>query len=285
MSTSTRAGGIDWEVRCREMVLAHRAADASREELGDRWTRRASRFLKMTREPSREGLFEVLGPLLRATDTVLDIGAGTGRHVVDLVGRAARVIALEPSAAMRAGMEEVIRERALRDVTVLADPWPAELEGGCDLAFSAHVLYGSEEPAPFLHAMTRASRRVCALYLAPTPPVCALDSIWEHVHGRSRPHPPGALEIFALLWQLGARPELVRVPNSERTMTYRDDPEDLAELAARLGLDGEVATLARVRASLEARATRTTHPQGGVAWAVGSAGPNLLITWDGARAP
>jgi hypothetical protein len=112
--------------------------------------------------------------------------------------------------------------------------------------------------------------------------VCALDPIWEHVHGARRPRPPGAIEAFALLWQLGAKPEARHVPNSERTMTYRDDPAELAELCARLGIDDDAAAIARVRAALEARASRTHSPAGDVIWNVGRAGPNVLLSWNAA---
>lgn len=267
------AGGVDWDERCRAMARAHRAAEIGPER-GDRWERRAARFLAMTRAAQTEDLFSVLGPLLTSSDVVLDVGAGTGRHVVELATRVARVIALEPSAAMRAGLAEVVRERGLANVTTMSDAWPAELPGGCDVAFSSHVFYGVDEPTAFVTAMTRAARRACVLYLAPSPPVCALDGVWEHVHGAPRPRPPGALEAFALLWQLDARPELRHVPNSERAMVYSDAREDLVELGARVGLDASDDSIARVRAALEARAIRV---EGG--WNVGSAGPNVLISW------
>lgn len=45
-------------------------------------------------------------PQLQPTDTVLDIGAGTGRHAVFLASQVAQIIAVEPSASMRGHLEQ-----------------------------------------------------------------------------------------------------------------------------------------------------------------------------------
>lgn len=268
-----RAGDLDWASHWRGRVLAHRSGVPGSE---DAWAGRAGRFAKVAGELSAEPLFSLLGPLLRPDDVVADLGAGVGRHVVELARRTAQVVAVEPSPAMRALLAQRVAAEGLANVTVVAQGWPTPLPVAVDVAFSSHVLYAVEDAAAFLGAMSRAARRLCLVLLGVRPPSSALEGLWRAVRGSPpRPRLPGALEALNLLWQLGAPAELQLVPGSERALVFGDDPEDLVELCHRLHLPPDEEGRRAVRDGLARVAART--PDG--RWGVGVTGPNALLVW------
>lgn len=74
------------------------------------WDKRAAAYQRVTRD-EHEATERDLGFLdLRPEDTVLDMGAGTGRLAVPIAGRIAHVTALDPSG----GMLGILRERMER---------------------------------------------------------------------------------------------------------------------------------------------------------------------------
>lgn len=244
----------------------------------DPWEKRAKRFARLADEGRQEWLFDVLGPLLRSGDRVLEIGAGTGRHVPELARRTQWVHAFEPSAAMRAELEAAVAAARLSNVQVSPEAWPpATGVVRADVAFSCHVLYGVEDAAAFLVAMTESARRLCALVLAPRPPMTALADLELAIRAEARPRAPGALEAFALLWQLGLPANLQLLPGSGRALRFRSDGDDLLELCHRLGLGDGPEDQARVRAALIQTAPEV---EPGL-YEVGTQGPHALITWPG----
>jgi nucleoside-triphosphatase THEP1/SAM-dependent methyltransferase len=264
-----RAGAVDWPARWAEMV---RASSTSPPE-ADPWEKRAARFARMSRERPSEGLMAVLGPMLRPTDVIADVGAGAGRHVLELAPRVAHVVAVEPSRSMREHLVARLGEERVENVTVVAEAWPTPLGREPDVIFSSHVLYAVEDAARFLRAM--APRRLCALYLSPRPPSSALDEMWAAIHGKRRPRPPGALEALSLLWQLGKSAELRLVPDTEHLMRFADSGDDLIELCHRLAVDPDEAGKARVKDVL----ARLGHRGNDGVYQVGRIGPHLLLTW------
>ncbi|RPJ52768.1 MAG: class I SAM-dependent methyltransferase, partial [Methanobacteriota archaeon] len=70
------------------------------------WDKKAAAYHRVTRDEKRatEQELEILD--LRPNDTVLDVGAGTGRLAVPIAGTVARVTALDPSGGMLAHLRE-----------------------------------------------------------------------------------------------------------------------------------------------------------------------------------
>ncbi|MEI7771308.1 MAG: class I SAM-dependent methyltransferase, partial [Chloroflexales bacterium] len=187
-------------------------------------------------------------PHLRPSDTVLDIGAGTGRYLPTLAAAVREVIAIEPSAAMRAEMGRVIASEGLRNVTVLAEQWPPARRVAGDVLISAHVVYGLAEIGPFLQAMDGAAGRSCYLYLGVHHPGYALAAFWDRVHGEPRLPLPAALEALACLHQLGiyANMDLVSIPGSFR---FADLGEAVDEIRHRMRLTPRPDRDARIAAA------------------------------------
>ncbi|MBM4411190.1 MAG: class I SAM-dependent methyltransferase [Chloroflexi bacterium] len=94
-------------------------------------------------------------PLLEAharpDDTWLDIGAGGGRFAIPLSRRVARVVAIEPSEAMRATLASAATEAGRTNIEVHDPRWPAAgWTTSADVSLAAHSIYDIREIAPFL---------------------------------------------------------------------------------------------------------------------------------------
>lgn len=270
-----RAGGIDWSDTWSAMRRAVSAARAAHQDAleADPWRRRAARFDQRSR--ARDGLPAVLTDQLREADVVVDVGAGTGRHAFGFARRCRRVIAVEPSQAMRGRLAQRAREEEVDNLEIVDAAWPMSAGIEADVVFSSHVLYGVDDAAAFLSAMTAASRRLCALHLSLRAPGARLDPLWARVHGAEMPARPAALEALALLYQLGVHANLLVIEGSARPFELGADDDDLAELCRRLSLEPTGANMARVREALAALSpadARGMH-------VLGTTAPNVLIWW------
>ena len=200
----------------------------------DRWARKAPRFARAhDRIPQPDAFMRFVLPHLQASDTVLDIGAGAGRHALFLAERGAQVIAVEPSEGMRRQLQAWLADALDARLTVLPVSWP-EVTPRCDVAISAHVLYGVREVGPFLAAMDAAARRACFVLLGMRQPSFALAPFWERLYGAARHPLPGALECLNVLHQLSIPAHLALVPASR--YAFADRQEALEDLRWRLSL-------------------------------------------------
>ena len=107
--------GFDWVENWRSLV-ADRAAAAAGHDNSSYWDRRAPTFARSTRSRV-DGFLDVIAPHVSAHRTLIDVGAGTGRHAVPLAERLEWVTAVEPSEGMRA----LIPHRD--NMTVVASTW------------------------------------------------------------------------------------------------------------------------------------------------------------------
>jgi len=123
---------------------------------GSRWEARAERFARLTRglNASTDPFIQVLKEALRPADAVLDVGAGAGRYSLPIAPSVARLTAVEPSAGMRANLEEEAARRGITNVAVVATSWEdAEVEPH-DVAFVANVLYFVKDAMGFVEKCT-----------------------------------------------------------------------------------------------------------------------------------
>lgn len=222
---------------------------AQRARAKDRWAGKAGRFAQSSgRAAQPDAFMRAILPELRPTDTVLDVGAGTGRHALFLANQVAQVVAVEPSDSMRQHLEQRLDAANIENVIVVPAAWPTADLPLCDIAICAHVAYGVREIGPFLSAMNAAARRACFVLLGFRQPSFVLAPFWEHVYGTPRQPLPGALECFNALHQLGipARCELL----AASLYTFADQQEALADLRWRLYLPEAADSDARLLAAI-----------------------------------
>ena len=232
MPTPACPSVLDYVARWRELVTA-RAEQGRRLDpqhgRTDHWGGgRAQRFQRSV-VAAREGgdpLLELLRPLLGPETTVLDVGAGPGRHVLPLARLVRHVTAIEPSAAMRGLLQENLSREGLTNVTVVADEWP---EAGAtlapaDIVICSHVVYGVAEIAPFVQALHAAARRRVVLAMRFGQREEALLDLFARIWGEPRCPAPTAVDLFGVLAQLGifANVQVVPFPRP-RAFDHLDD--------------------------------------------------------------
>ena len=216
---------MDWAARWRRLVedrasLAHGHADPGY------WDRRASSFARSTHTRADEFL-KVLDPYLSPRKTLIDVGAGTGRHAAPLAERLEWVTAVEPSEGMRARIEPH------DNLTLVASTWEDADVAPADLVICSHVLYGVADPVPFLQKMERSARERVFVMLRETPLPHPGAEVRRRLAGESGPRLPRFSDLFMLLVQMGAAPDVafLRYPLVTRYAGMEEAVADARALA------------------------------------------------------
>ncbi|HLH70220.1 MAG TPA: methyltransferase domain-containing protein [Candidatus Dormibacteraeota bacterium] len=186
---------LDWAAHWRRLVEARWPA-AHGEAF---WDRRAHRYALSMRGQA-DPFLQFLEPWLGPTRTLIDVGAGTGRHVAQLVRRLDWVTAVEPSPAMR----ELIPPAD--NLTVIGSTWEDADPAPADLVICVHVLYAVADVVPFIEKLERAGRERVFIVLRDEPhrhPATLLAAA-AGVEGRE----PRLRDAFLLLRQMGIAPDL-----------------------------------------------------------------------------
>jgi SAM-dependent methyltransferase len=192
---------MDWEGAWKDIV-SERASRAGTHADPGYWDRRAASFARSTQSRADEFL-GVLDPYLSPRKTLIDAGAGTGRHAVPLSDRLEWVTAVEPSEGMR-GM---IPPRA--NMTVIASTWEEAEVAPADLVICCHVLYGVADPAPFITKLDRSAReRVFVMLRESDDLPHPAAAIRARLRGDAGPRLPRFSDLFMLLMQMGIAPEV-----------------------------------------------------------------------------
>jgi 2-polyprenyl-3-methyl-5-hydroxy-6-metoxy-1,4-benzoquinol methylase len=166
---------------------------------------------------------EALRSIVRASDTVVDIGAGGGRLALPLALETRQVIAIDPSEGMLNVLREGMAEHGIANIEVINGRWPGVLDGiQADVALISHIGYDVEDIGPFLDAMESAARRSCVAVLLEQPPPTEADRLWPEVHGEERAALPSLPEFLALLLARGKLFEVQLVDRSPQTYTQPD---------------------------------------------------------------
>jgi SAM-dependent methyltransferase len=218
--------GIDWAEQWK-LLVAERAAAAGGHGDSSYWDRRAPTFARSTRSRADEFL-NVVAPYLSPRKTLLDVGAGAGRHSLPLAERLEWVTAVEPSEGMRA----LIPPRD--NMTIVASTWEDAEVAPADLVICCHVMYGVEEPVPFIAKMERSARERIFVMLREAPMIHPSTVIRERMVGGKEPRLPRFSDLFMLLMQLSIAPDVtfIRYPIVQR---YADIDEALADCKALIG--------------------------------------------------
>jgi SAM-dependent methyltransferase len=225
--TTSRTADFDWAERWRSLV-AERSAAAGDHGDTSYWDRRAPTFARSTHSRADDFL-DVLAPYLTPRKTLIDVGAGAGRHSEPLAQRLEWVTAVEPSEGMRA----LITPRD--NMTVVASTWEDAAVAPADLVICSHVMYGVIEPLPFIAKMERCARERVFIMMRETPLQHPATVIRERLLVGQEPRMPRFSDLFMLLMQMGIAPEVnfIRYPIAQR---YADIDEALADSRALIGV-------------------------------------------------
>lgn len=187
---------VDWAAHWRDLVEAREARIGRRLE-DDWWRARAGRYAGSIRT-QHDWFGEFLEPWLRPTTTLIDVGAGTGRHTNALAPRLDWVTAVEPSAAMR----EHIAPAA--NVTVIGSTWQDAEPAPADLVICVHVLYPVPDAVPFIEKLERSATERVFIVLRDSPQ----GHPGELLAGPGRAREPLLRDCLLLLRQMGIAPDV-----------------------------------------------------------------------------
>jgi hypothetical protein len=191
--------GIDWVERWKRVVNAHEG-DSTPPPGPGYWDRRAKSFARTTH--GRLELLSVVEPYISPRKTLIDVGAGTGRHSVPLAARLEWVTAVEPSEGMRSHIPP------LNNLTVVASTWEDAEVAPADLVICAHVMYGVKEPVPFITKLVAAARERVFVMMRESRAVHPAVRVRERLIADSGPRELRFNELFMLLSQMGIAPDV-----------------------------------------------------------------------------
>jgi SAM-dependent methyltransferase len=182
----------DWAASWRALVEARQAFAGPRPGY---WEHRAAGYAKqMARR--RDGILDFLEPWLAPGKTLIDVGAGTGRHTAPLAERLEWVTAVEPSEGMRSHIPP------LDNVTVIASTWEEAEVAPADLVLCSHALYGVADVVPFLEKISASARERAFVVIRARQLGDAADRVARAL-GVDRPRQPELLDLLPLLRRLG----------------------------------------------------------------------------------
>lgn len=228
--------GIDWAAHWKHKVEVRAAHPVGARN----WDDRAGRFARMTAQldASRDPLIRALSEAVHPQDTVLDVGAGAGRYALPLAQLARQVTAVEPSAGMRAYLQETLKQREIINVSVVAGTWQEVNVEPHDVAICAHVVYFVAEIVPFIEKLDAAAKRACYIHLRVDENGARFRPLWEQLFEGPYPSEPGFADLYPLLLSLGIRAN-VQLNGGARGGTYAsiDDAVDQAKPNLGISLD------------------------------------------------
>lgn len=182
----------DWAAHWRSLVEARNVA-RGRTRDSSFWNRRARRFQRNTSDRP-DPFLDVVLPFVSRTSTVLDVGAGYGRHAIPLAQHAEWVTMVEPSEGMRQQVPE------LPNLTVVASEWMDAEVQPASVVICAHVLYGVLDPVAFIEKLERSATERVLIALRGDRNAHITEELLP------RPRMPQLEDCFNLLRQMGIAP-------------------------------------------------------------------------------
>lgn len=261
------------ERRRLQMEAAYAAAGI---EDADYWGKRAKTYRQALHERADADPFlqRVLRDVTRDT-TVLDVGAGTGRHTLALAKRVARVVAVDPSPAMLGLLREDGAAQRLTNVETVASGWLEADVAPADVVLCSHVLYPIADAAPFIRKLEACAKQRVYVYLRVDPLPTDLG-LWSEFRSVALQSQPTHLDLINLLAQIGIAAD-VEVVEHRFAWTFADLGEAVTQVRNSLCLhEDDGAATAKLRVLLESRLVR--WPNGRLGPEIGSA-RSAIISW------
>lgn len=240
---------IDWLQIWRRMV-EEREEQALRirrkeglEERVDYWGRRAQEFSQLSREtrdtdPLLQRLLQEVTPEM----SVLDVGAGTGRHTIPLARIARKVFAVDPSETMLSFLQQEAQSQGLSNITVVNAAWEEAQVEPCDVVICSHSMYSIRDIGLLLSKLLEHTKVACFISIRITQFDAHLRELWELVHGEPRKLEANFIQLYNALYQLGVCANVEVVPfgsGRPRMWSYGDLQEALESCRSQLQIGPE----------------------------------------------
>jgi len=200
------------------------------------WAAFADRY--DSRTPVSEELLARLKALARPNDTVLDIGAGTGRMTLPVAHFVRQVTALDHSPAMLDVLRRKMMQQHITNIEVYETTWEQAEVGPHDIVMATWSLYRQPDILFALRKLVNATRRTLVIAEADTglklpcenPHAPLLAEIWGGAGGI-----PNYLYFAGMLWQIGVRADVQMVyePRSFQSETVEEMARQLVPAYAK----------------------------------------------------
>jgi SAM-dependent methyltransferase len=250
---------IDWAARWRALVEGREAQGAARIGGGrpnaDFWEKRARLYARFSQAlPEDDPLLLRLRAEIRPDDTVLDVGAGAGRYALPLARLARRVVAVEPSVAMREHLQARAAAEGVTTIEVVGADWLEARVAPAEIVLCAHVVYAIADIVPFLRKLDAHTRRTCLMAVR-VGQFSGPFELWRALHSEERVPEPTFIELYNVLYDLGIVADVQAMSFYPR-WAYAGIEEAVEENRDRLLVAAGSAAEARLRAILEERLER-----------------------------
>ncbi|MEP6870426.1 MAG: methyltransferase domain-containing protein [Anaerolineaceae bacterium] len=213
----------------------------------DRWASRAAMF-RLDPRRKLEANTAAVAAFIGADDVVVDVGGGAGRVSLPIALNCARVVNVEPSAAMRAEFDGSAAEAGITNAECIDADWPGRAKGiEGDVVLVANVTYFVSDIVPFISALTTAARKKVIISVWSTPPPNDAARVFELVHGVPQALAPTHRELLPVLWEIGVLPEIRVLPDEFRSARMRPPTiDDAVKLAVDVAAGNDVPGAAEI---------------------------------------
>lgn len=241
----------------------------------DAWSKRAREFDRRVEkkwqdpDPIRDFLASYIG----AGDTVLDIGAGTGRWSLYVAERARAVTAFDPSPSMLEVLRENIAAHGATNIEVLLGAWPDLEVPMHDVSLCSHAMYTSPDLRLFVRRMIEVTSRTCCMIMRVPAPDGVMGVVCQRLWGQPHDSPNFVVGYNALM-QIGIYANVLMEPKS-RPWKSESLEAALADLKKRLGL---VQTPVHDEYLMQVLAEKLVYRDGEYIWPDGMR--SALVYWD-----
>ena len=199
-------------------------------------------------------LLDVVKRELKPEDTVIDIGAGTGRWSIPLAEIAAQVTAVEPARSMSDVLVRNADEAGVRDkITLVHETWETADVGIHDIVVSFHSMYMSADLAAFVRKMEAHASRCCYMGIRHFRIDGIIQELSAKVHG-TRHDSTNFVIAYNALYQMGIYAN-VFMEDFRRSWTDPTLETAFARAKRHLHIEDETAYDDLVRDTLERRLT------------------------------
>ena len=163
-------------------------------------------------DPDRapEPLLEAALRYVESDDELIEIGGGAGRIGLPLARRAASLLNVEPSPAMREQFEIAAARYGVANAAALDAAWPLppRLELiSADIVLTADVTYFIDDIEPFIRAMHASARRRALILTWTVPPPNLNAKLFQIACGETEAPAPGFRQLLPVIRALGIAPD------------------------------------------------------------------------------
>lgn len=249
---------------------------AAGQSSGDYWARRASAYREALHARTDEDPFYLAARrATSATSSVLDVGAGTGRHTLALAPHVRSITAIDPSAAMLGLLREDLDTLHLTNVRTIESEWMKAVTEPADVVLCSHVLYPIADVVPFVRKLQDAATERVLIHLRADPLSTDMD-LWRDFYGVPLQQQPVHMDLLNVLAQIDIFAD-VEIVEHRLTLTHRSLDDAVSQVRYALCLrEDDTAAEAKLRRLLSERL---------VSWPDGRLGPPVssartaILSW------